>query len=132
MPYQIKLLEGEHILETIYRKQVKVLDVGAALQKNFQLAKKHQVNLFLVDCLEMIDTKTMVVENYETGILLRKLIKQIPRRVKIALILSRSQAARDNLLFFETVSRNGGVDLRTFQNRQDAWAWLRREDTVPL
>ena len=132
MPYQIKLLEGEHILETIYRKQVKVLDVGAALQKNFQLTKKDPVNLFLVDCLEMIDTKTMVVENYETGILLRKLIKQIPRRVKIALILSRSQAARDNLLFFETVSRNGGVDLRTFQNRQDAWAWLRREDTVPL
>jgi hypothetical protein len=132
MPYKINHLEEENIIETVYRNKVKLIDVSIVFQKNLLLAKKHRINLFLVDCTEMVDTKSMVVENYEAGILFRQLIKQIPKRVKNAIILSHHQLARENLLFFEMVTRNRGVNVRTFENREDALSWLLQRDTEPL
>ncbi len=127
MSYKISLIQEENVIQTVFRGKVTIIDLGIIFQKNLKLAKKHQANLFLVDCLEMVDTTSLVVENYEAGILLTQVIKQIPKRIRSAMILSPSPKARENLLFFETVTHNRGVNVRTFENREDALSWLLEE-----
>ena len=124
MSYKIKFLEEENILETIYHGTVKIVDLGIVFAKNLKLARKHHVHLFLVDCLELEDDKAMIVENYEAGILLKKIVGQLPKRMRNAIVLPRSLQAAENLLFFETMTRNRGLNVRSFENREAALTWL--------
>ena len=88
------------------------------------LAKKHETNLFLIDCLELIDDKALVFENYKLGVDLTKITQKIPEQVKDAIILPHSPQAADNIRFFETVAINRGLNIRLFKNREDALEWL--------
>jgi hypothetical protein len=124
MPYTITHLEEKNILEAIYRGRVKPTEVMTAITKLLFLAKKHKTNLFLIDCLELIDDKALVFENYKLGVDLTKITQKIPEQVKDAIILPRSPQAADNIRFFETVAINRGLNIRLFKNREDALEWL--------
>ena len=124
MPYTITHLEEKNILETTYRGRVKPTEVMTAITKILVLAKKHKTNLFLVDCLELIDDKVLFFENYKLGVDLTKIIQKIPQEVKDAIILPRSAQAADNIRFFETVAINRGLNVCLFRNREDALDWL--------
>ena len=127
MPYTITHLEENNILEIIYRGRVKPTEVMTAITKVLVLAKKHKTNLFLVDCLELIDDKAFVFDNYKLGVDLSKIIQKIPKQVKDAIILPRSRQAADNIRFFETVAINRGLNVCLFRNREDALDWLLNE-----
>ena len=124
MAYEIRFLEDDQILETSLNGMVKVVDVLAAIQKNLVLAKRHQVHLFLVDCSALVDEKEKIFENYEAGTFLARLFDQIPRRFRDAIVLPRDEIARANLNFFETVTRNRGLNVRVFDTRDEALMWL--------
>ena len=124
MPYTITHLEEENILEIIYRGRVKPVEVMAAITKTLVLSKKHKTNLFLIDCLELVDDKALVFENYKLGVDLTKMLQKIPQGVKDAIILPRSRQAADNIRFFETVAINRGLNVCLFRNREDALDWL--------
>ena len=124
MPYTITHLEEENILEIIYRGRVKPVEVMTAITKTLVLSKKHKTNLFLIDCLELVDDKALVYENYKLGVDLTKMLQKIPQGVKDAIILPRSAQAADNIRFFETVAINRGLNVYLFRNREDALDWL--------
>ena len=124
MPYTITHLEDENILEIIYRGRVKPVEVMTAITKTLVLSKKHKTNLFLIDCLELVDDKALVFENYKLGADLTKMLQKIPQEVKDAIILPRSAQAADNIRFFETVAINRGLNVYLFRNREDALDWL--------
>ena len=124
MPYTITHLEEENILEIIYRGRVKPVEVMTAITKTLVLSKKHKTNLFLIDCLELVDDKALVFENYKLGVDLTKMLQKIPQGVKDAIILPRSRQAADNIRFFETVAINRGLNVCLFRNREDALDWL--------
>ncbi len=124
MPYTITHLEEKNILEAIYRGRVKPTEVMTAIAKILVLAKKHKTNLFLIDCLELIDDKALVFENYKLGVDVSKIIQKIPEQVKDAIVLPRSPQAADNIRFFETVAINRGLNVCLFKNRENALEWL--------
>lgn len=95
-----------------------------AITKTLVLSKKHKTNLFLIDCLELVDDKVLVFENYKLGVDLTKMLQKIPQGVKDAIILPRSRQAADNIRFFETVAINRGLNVCLFRNREDALDWL--------
>lgn len=124
MPYQITFIPETKIIKTVFDGNVKKGEVDEVMVKNLEMAKEYQTALFLVDCTEIKDESSFVLENYETGILLTKIAKEMPGRLKDALILPRSPKAAENLRFFETVTRNRGMSVRSFENEADAIAWL--------
>ncbi len=124
MPYTITHVEEKNILEVTYRGRVKPVEVMTVIAKILVLAKKHKTYLFLIDCLELIDDKALVFENYKLGVDISKITQKIPEQVKDAIILPRSAQAADNIRFFETVAINRGLNVCLFKNREDAIEWL--------
>lgn len=124
MSYTITFMPDTKILKTVFEGNVKKGEVDEVMVKNLEMAKQYQTTLFLVDCTKIEDESSFVLENYETGILLTKISKEMPGRLKDALILPRSPKAAENLRFFETVTRNRGMSVRSFENEEDAIAWL--------
>lgn len=124
MAYEIRFLEEHGIIETIYEGNAKVLDVIVVIQKNLSLSKQNQAHLFLVDCSMLVDEKELVFENYEVGTFMAKLIDQIPRNMRDAIILPESEIGKANLRFFETVASNRGLNVCVFTTRDEALAWL--------
>lgn len=124
MPHTIKFLEKIKVIETVYHGNVNSNEVASVFMENLKIAKKHQTGLFLVNCLEIEDKSSFTFENYEAGILLTELIKEVPNYPKNALILPRSEEAAKNIRFFETVVRNRGLAVRTFEKEEDALEWL--------
>ena len=124
MAYQIRFLEEYEIIETVYEGKVKVLDVIAVIRENLKLSKQKQMHLFLVDCLMLIDEMEFVFENHKVGTFMAKLFDQIPHNMRDAIILPESEIGKANLRFFETVARNRGLNVRVFETRDEALAWL--------
>ena len=124
MPYTISYLEEKNIIETIYEGKVRVIDVITVIQKNVGLARRYQTGLFLVDCALLIDEKEHIFENYDVGTFMTKVLDQLPRSMRDAIILPENEIGKANLRFFERVARNRGVNVQTFEKREDAFAWL--------
>ena len=124
MSHTIELIENGKVIKTRFHRETQPDEIQSVMSKNLEMAKRHQTSLFLVDCTELKDETSYVFENYEVGVMLAEMQKQLPARLKDALILPRSEKAAENLRFFETVTLNRGMDVRTFEKETDALAWL--------
>jgi hypothetical protein len=86
-----------------------------AIQKCFETS----CLLVLVD-ITKVDFRLNIIDAYQLAIWLREQIKQFYPRIAIVTI-------QENLLpdrFFEVVTRNRGIDLRTFLDFDNARTWL--------
>lgn len=124
MTHQVEFRKEQAIIETVYTGNANILEVFAAIRENLALSKQYQTHRFLVDCCLLVDEKGKVFENYEVGTYLGKLIPEFPRGFREAMILPSSPTAAQNLRFFETVARNRGINVRVFDTREEALAWL--------
>lgn len=55
------------------------------------------------------------------------LLPQMPQNFRNAIVMPDGEIGRKNLRFYETVTRNRGLNIRVFETREDALAWLFRE-----
>ncbi|MCB2178835.1 STAS/SEC14 domain-containing protein [bacterium] len=124
MSHKIAFREDSNILATIFDGKVTPNEVEEVVVENLNLAIQYQTNLFLVDCRNIEDESSFAIENYETGVLLTKLSQKLPGHLKDALIQPISPLAAENLRFFETVTRNRGLNVRLFETEEAALAWL--------
>ena len=81
-------------------------------------AKKEDCKKILLDCRPM-GGEIGVLERFDTG---RYGALTIPRTFKIALLARKEQVSPDK--FFQTVSRNRGVNLTVFTENDEALGWL--------
>ena len=77
-----------------------------------------------MDFSALVDERELVFENYEEGALMAKVLGKLPQKMRDVIILPKDEVAKGNLLFFETVARNRGVNVWSFDTRDDALAWL--------
>jgi hypothetical protein len=124
MPYKIHYLENEKLLETLCEGKLTVPNIFMAIKRNLVLSRRYAAHYFLVDCTLLIDETEKVFENYEVGTFMANLLPRMPNKFRNAIIMPPGEIARANFRFYETVTQNRGLNIRVFETRDDALAWL--------
>lgn len=107
----------ESTIEETYTKQ----DIIDSSNQAVALAIEKNANLYLADCTKLIRSRS-VVEIYGFGDIYNEL--HIPLGSRQAVILSTNKRIESNSRFYETATRNKGYDVKVFNNRIEAIAWL--------
>lgn len=96
-------------------------ELDAAMTEAGTFGAEHLTNRFLVDSREMPAGGSVF-----DVLALAELMASLPPGLieREAIVLSGDAAAADQMEFFETASRNRGLDVRVFRDRDEALAWL--------
>ena len=80
---------------------------------------------FLVSANNLVDDANRIEENYAAVTLLLDQLDQLPDNdIRNAIVLPLDDLAKKNLVFFDIAARGRGVNVRTFNTREEALAWL--------
>jgi hypothetical protein len=122
MPWNIHLSPDRRFIVIRYHGVVTPEDLLGALAAAVTLSSSEQVETFFTDCSEMatgghtIVDLYMLIQDYERN--------GIRRTMKQAVLLPFLPDAVPAVQFYETASFNNGYNVRLFQKREDALAWL--------
>jgi hypothetical protein len=121
MPVTSKFNEESNVIESIYSGNTSLAEIQSALTEILELSQKHQVTRFLADCTNL-EQGTSVLDSYEFA----EAIERIPNvhLLKEAFVLPLTKEAEDGIKFFETTTRNRGLNIRVFSHREEAIKWL--------
>ena len=123
MPWTLSLLQPERIVLTEYLAPMTGGEVMTATRETVAFAREHEVCRFLSDCTRFAQVGTP----FEVFELIRLYeVLQLPPGMRDAVLLPKSDQAREDMRFYETASRNRGYDVRLFVDRQAAIDWLIR------
>jgi hypothetical protein len=121
MPWEVRLLADLKIVETTYTGRVTPQDLEKAAIATLSLARENETNRYLGDCTGLESGHSLVdlfdlVSSLNAG--------PVDRRSKEAILLPTSPDVAAEVQFYETTSRNRGLNVRVFRDRHDAIAWL--------
>lgn len=124
MPYEVVYLEELGI--------VLIKNIGELTYENFskqsreaiELGRMKKAELFLSDCTKLIASAS-TIELYDFPEMYERL--GMTRSSKIAVLISTDTAGDRDLLFYETVCRNRGWQIKVFTIKQSAMEWLLRK-----
>ena len=121
MAFSIAYVEEVGVVEMVFRGTVTPADVDAAMTEAGTVGAENLSNRFLVDSREMPAGGSAF-----DVLALAELLAALPPGVidREAVLLSDDAAAADQMEFFETACRNRGLDVRVFQDRDEALGWL--------
>lgn len=100
---------------------ITVDEINEAVEKVITLAGEKATHLILVDDKKLENT-VETLEIYEMPKFYAEL--NIDRKMKVALILPDAPQLKEDLKFYETVCRNRGWNIASFEERKDAILWL--------
>lgn len=123
MAYQIRFLEMEQIVETVYHGMLDLNELIEAATASLNEAEKHRATRFLGDCTAL-DASGSLFDVYDLVRFYETLSVTYSRSLKEAILLPQIPQAAENLSFYELVTRNRGFDVRIFSERQAALDWL--------
>lgn len=124
MPIALSFLADLGIVEGRYSGRIDAEGLREAFEGMIALGRKHGAHRFLSDCAALHGGHTLF-DLYE---LVDRLVEIRPgRRMREALLLPVVEPAVRNVQFWETACRNRGLDVRCFQRRADALAWLQQD-----
>ncbi len=123
MPYQIRFLETEQIVETVYHGILDLNELIEAATASLNEAEKHQATRFLGDCTAL-NSGGSLFDVYDLVRFYDTLSVPYAHFLKEAILLPQIPQAAENLSFYELVTRNRGLDVRIFSERQAALDWL--------
>lgn len=119
MPVDIKVIRTRDFIKSTSKGVLDLASSKQALVDIISEIKQPGEYEVLVDTREA-ESGLSVADIFELGI---TLANQFPlRRSKIGLLTPMSEA--DNAIFFETVARNRGVNIRAFTDFEQAITWL--------
>ena len=121
MAFSITYLEEAGVVEMVLRDTLTPAELEAAMTEAGTVGAENLGNRFLVD------SRDMPAGGSAFDVLaLAELLAALPPGVieREAVLLSADAAAADRMEFFETACRNRGLDVRVFQDRDEALGWL--------
>jgi hypothetical protein len=121
MTVQVSYLEAAGVVEMVFSGHSDQDELYDAVARAGEEAAEHLTARFLVD-LRRQPPGGKALDIFALG----EYLSGIPRGVieREALVLPDDAMVVEELEFFETVCRNRGLDVRAFQGRADALAWL--------
>ncbi len=106
-----------------YIGHVTAAEFKASNLETIKHAKKHKTYLLLIDDSKL-ESAVTTTEIYDMPKVYRELGGD--RKGKIAILLPPKGAIRNDVLFYETVCRNHGWEVKSFDERSEAARWLRK------
>ena len=121
MSILVKYIEEFRVVESLFDVTYTKQDIIDSTKQAVSLANEKGTNLYLADCTSLTRGRS-VVEIYSFGDIYTEL--HIPRGSRQAVILSTNKQIESNSRFYETATRNKGYDVKVFNDRIEAIAWL--------
>lgn len=121
MPGKVIFIQELNVVETIIDGSISMRELKEVTIESLKLAMEHGTQRFLVDCSKLKHGGS-IMQLYSIGALYLNL--NVDRGMKQAVILPDVKELQKNLRFYETATRNRGFDVRVFDDRFKAIAWL--------
>jgi hypothetical protein len=121
MGWQIKNLSEHPIIEIIYSGTLSSVDLFEAAIGALELGKKLETFNFLADCRNLSGGHTLF-DLYDLSDDTANFFKTYP--AKEALLLPSTESNIDKVRFWETTCINRGMNVKIFNDRDSAIAWL--------
>lgn len=122
MPYVINFLDNEGIILIKNSGILRYEDYANQAMEAFELGQNKQSELYLADCTRM-ENIANVFEIFDLPDFYARI--NIPRSIKIAVLLSDNAVTNEDLKFYETISTNRGWQVKLFSDQDSAIVWLR-------
>ena len=129
MGWSVGYDSGLGIIHSIYSGRVTADDFKEGTIKAIALAKKHKTFLLLIDDTEL-ESAVSTNEIYQMPRFYDDV--NATRRSRMALLLPTSGQIREDVKFYETVFRNRGWAVKSFNKRQNAIDWLFQKHTSKI
>jgi hypothetical protein len=121
VPYSTTYLQDVDVIVIVYEGEVEPADGHGALAESGELAERHSCRRFLADCTSISAHGTL----FDVMAFVEMIVAAPPGPLlREAVVMPLDGAAADSLEFFETACRNRGLDVRVFNERDEALAWL--------
>ena len=121
MPWSLEYHSETKIVLCTYSGQLSLDEFKEATERTIALAVKHKTNLLLIDDSKL-EPAVSAIDIYEMPRFYDKV--EGDRKSRIALILPPSGQIREDVKFYETVCRNHGWNVKSFDEPQGATDWL--------
>ncbi len=122
MPYTIGFLDDEGIVRIENTGNLKYKECLKQIQEAMELGRIHHTHLYFADCANLVVQANIVeVFDFFPGIYEKS---NVPKTVKLACLISEDAATAKEMVFYETICRNRGWQIRLFKDRNAAMQWL--------
>jgi hypothetical protein len=124
MPYEIEFLKDHKIIRIIGRGELSIEEYRDGARRCIDEVNKKGSSKLLVDNRfiiggpEITDIYYLPKFFYDVG---------LSNHIKIAILIMKNYALKDNIRFFETRCINSGYDCKIFIEKRDAINWLNTE-----
>ena len=122
MPYKVSYDPDSAFIVTVFEGKLSLEELLAEEDESIALAIENDTRKFLVD-LVAYEGFISLIDLYEFP---DRYEKKLRRPIYVAVVQPRSQEARKDVMFYETICNNRGWDIKIFANKEDAVAWLER------
>lgn len=120
MPEDIEIIEDLGIIQITSVGLVTEEDLRKSRQSVFKICQERKLNKILIDASRITSLPT-ITQLFQHGVSLSE--PEVPRHVKFAVVVS--EATRKESRFIEDVAMNRNANLRNFETRDQALAWLK-------
>lgn len=124
MPYKYIEPDGSDILEVKYTGIVTAEDHKGAINEFKTINETKKYFLVLTDLIEM-EIAPSVLNIYDNVNLLEQI--EIDKAISEAIILPENKFAAENVRFYENACVNRGFNVKTFNERDKALSWLKKQ-----
>jgi hypothetical protein len=121
VPVEVRFLDESGVVEMVFMGATTAQAVDGAVAEAGAAGAEHLTNRYLVDVREQA-AGGKAFDILALGEFLASLPPGLIERE--AILMPVDQAAAEEFEFFETVCRNRGLDVRLFDERDVALAWL--------
>lgn len=121
MPWSLSYNEVGNFVEVAYEGMVTAGDLLTIAGAKTALAQEHNTFHLLADCTTFTGGHTIA----DLYALLGQVVAQgFAAQVREAVILPADPSLRQQVVFWETIGQNRGLNVRVFDDREAALAWL--------
>ena len=121
MPWQVQVRQDMPVIETWYSGVLSPAELNAAASETLDQARAHSRGLLLADCTTLAGGHS-VFDLFDLAEAVRA--SDMGFVVREAVILPKLPAQAEVAEFWETTSRNKGLQVRLFADRKSAIGWL--------
>jgi len=123
MPWQVRLDPEREIVETVYAGALPAPELKAAVRETLRVAKAHSAWRVFNDCTALAGGCS-AVDLFEAVGEVERAVGRQPMRE--AMLVASVAAPGKDVLFWQAACENRGIQVRLFDDRERALAWLAR------
>jgi len=127
MAWTVEYLAEKEMILLVVTGEIVDEDTREKVAETVSLLDEHHSHLVLVDC-SAAEIKASLPSLYRLPDYATEL--GAPWNTRLAVVVSKTRFRMEVFEFFGLVCRNAGYDVRLFDDRQSAEAWLRRPPAI--